>query len=162
MFLETRKTPSKRLSQRAGDNTFFFSNVTICLLFAKIVKFLFQFTRMLWFTHKKCDGGVREPLGFATGLLFFLHKLDKLTGIRAKIWIWKAVLFQLIRNNRVRDFGIDHGQRFISFIRAGLFLEFFVQTKLSEMFIILSKMAGFRRFWPVFEVFFLIHCDVTT
>ena len=34
-FLETRKTPLKRLSQRAGDNTFFFQILLFCLLFAK-------------------------------------------------------------------------------------------------------------------------------
>ena len=47
---------------------------------------------------------------------------------------------------------LDHGRRFVSFIRTGIFLELFVQTKFREIFI-LSKMAYFGRFWPVFHLF---------
>ena len=47
---------------------------------------------------------------------------------------------------------LDHGRRFVSFIRTGIFLELFVQTKFGEIFI-LSKMAYFGRFWPVFDLF---------
>ena len=64
-------------------------------------------------------------------------------------------LFQLISNNRVGDFGIDHDKRIISFIRAGLFLELFVQRILREIFIMLSKLAAFGRFWPVVHTLFL-------
>ena len=93
--------------------------------------------------------------------VFIFHKLDKLTGIRAKIWMWKVVLFELLRNNgRVWDFEIDHVKRFISFVRAGIFLELFVQMNFREILIILSTMADFGRFWPVFEDFFLMHCGV--
>ena len=146
------------------DPSFSFQMLLFRLLFAKNVNLWFQFTWMLWFPTQNCDDGIREPLGFPTGLTcFFFQKLDKLTEVRANIWIWKVVLLQLIRNNRVWDSGIDHGKRFFnSFIPAGLFLELFVQTKIREIFIILSKMADIGRFWTVLEVFFLMHCGVTT
>ena len=143
--------------------TFFFANVTPSIIFTlvrKNVQFLLQFTCMLWFSHKKYYDGIREPLRFDDRAiyLFILHKRDKLTGMRTKIWIWKVVMFQFIRNNRVWDFGIDDGKRFISFMRAGPFLELFVQTKLREAFNTLSKMAGFGRFWPVLD--FFLECIV--
>ena len=37
--------------------------------------------------------------------------------------------------NWVWDFRIDHGKRFISSIREGLFLGLFIQTKLHEIFL---------------------------
>ena len=103
--------------------------------------------------------GIRAPLEFATGI--FSRKLDKLTGT-AKKWIWEVVLCLFVRINRLWDFGIDHGKRFISFIRAGLCLELFVQTIFHDIFVILSKMSDFGRFWQVFDIVFLMHCGVTT
>ena len=43
-----------------------------------------------------------------------------------------------------------------------VFLELFVQTTFREILIILSKMADFGRFWPVFDFFFLMRFDVST
>ena len=79
-FLEKRKTTFKRLSQRAGD-TIFFANVSILPLVRKNVKFLFRFTWMLWYSRKKHYDGIREPVGFATGLLFSqTRQIDGNTG----------------------------------------------------------------------------------
>ena len=144
---------------------FFFSHMLLfSLLFAKKREILVPvYLDVVGFTPKIITRRNSRALGICyRAFFFFFHNLDKLTGIRATIWIWKVVLFQFIRNNRVRDFGIDHGKRFISFMRALRSLELFVQTNVREIFVILSKMADFGRFCPVFEIFFLMRCGVIT
>ena len=89
----------------------FFEMLLSCLLFAENVKFLLQFTPGgCYGCHtKNSTTEFESPWDLRPGFfLFSFHKLDKLTGIRAKIWIWKVVLFRFIRNNnRAWDFGKD-------------------------------------------------------
>ena len=152
-FVETRKKPLSRPSQRTGDNTFM---VFFRVFFPKKVKLLLQFAWMLCFPHKKYHDGNREPLGFATGRFLFFTNSTKWRTYGQKYGTRRSFcssLYAII--NCVWDFRIDHGKCFISSMRAVFFLGLFAQTILRQKFIILSQMTDFGRFWPVFEFFFL-------
>ena len=115
-FLLKRKTPLKRLSQRAGDNTFLLN----CNYFACSQKTWNSCSSLpvqgCIFHTENITMEFESPWDLRQG--FFSFDKTRQIGIRPKTWILKVVLFQFIRNNRVWVFGIDHGKCFISFIHS--------------------------------------------